>query len=242
MAVGLSLAGLSLRSPVGLIVTIVLSAGVMAGLAGLMTRGVKAPLRASLRLTPTTARDILTAGAGIAGLGIAVDSLLGLMAKLAPSLFDEAALRVVFDAFATAGPVETVLLAVVISLGPGLAEELGFRGFVLRCLEEDVGMPLAVLGSSVLFGIVHGNVLQGTGAGLIGVYLGLIVWRTGSLLPAMAAHATNNLISAVTAIYQTPGAPLFEERPLWMPAAGLAVCMLALFRLRPSRTTPSPQA
>lgn len=238
-AAGMSLLGGDVQKPLGLATMILLSAVIMVGLAWGMGRALSDQPRLALRLVPSTLRDTLTACAGIAGLGIATDALLCLLMEVFPSTFDDAMLRYVFDAFSGAGPVEGIVLSTCIAIGPGIAEELGFRGFVLRCFEEELSMPLAVLLSSLLFGLMHANVLQGVGAGLLGVYLGLVVWRTGSLLPAMAAHATNNLLSSINALQHQAGAPLFEARPLWMPACGLVVAVVAVARLRQAHKTPA---
>jgi membrane protease YdiL (CAAX protease family) len=227
----LGLLGIDLQSTTALAVGMVLSAVVLIGLALGMARFVFDSPRDALRLVPATLQDTLAACAGIAGLGIAVDSLLALLARAFPSAFDDATMRIIFDAFANTTPTEAVVLTLCISLCPGIAEELGFRGFILRCLEKDMSVPVAVLISSLLFGVLHFNVLQGVGASLLGVYLGFVTWRTGSVVPAMAAHAANNFLSSVHALQYVQGDPLFEPRPWWMTAAGLLVAIVALMRL-----------
>jgi exosortase E/protease (VPEID-CTERM system) len=83
------------------------------------------------------------------------------------------------------------------------AEELCFRGFVARRVmsadPESVSLRrlslLAVLVSSLAFGIMHGHMwLAGT---LAGVVFCLLARRTGRFGEAVAAHATANLLIAV---------------------------------------------
>lgn len=83
-----------------------------------------------------------------------------------------------------------------------IAEELAFRGYVLARLSHDAlslnRAPrfswLAVLFSSLLFGLFHGAWLAGTLAGL--AYAAMVYYR-GRLRDAILAHATTNaLLSA----------------------------------------------
>lgn len=223
--------GLDLYSTTALALGLVLSAVVLIGLALGMARVVFDSPRNALRLVPTTLQDILAACAGIAGLGIAVDSLLALLFKAFPCAFDDATMRIIFDAFANTTGAQAVALTLCISLCPGIAEELGFRGFILRCLEKNMSVPTAVVISSLLFGLLHFNVLQGVGATLLGVYLGFVTWRTGSVVPAMVAHAANNFLSSIHALQHVQGDPLFELQPWWMTAAGLLLAIVAVMRL-----------
>jgi CAAX prenyl protease-like protein len=83
-----------------------------------------------------------------------------------------------------------------------LAEELAFRGYLLRQLtaRDFRSVPpgrftvLACLASSVLFGAMHGRWLAGTLAGLV---YALALRRRGELADAVLAHAvTNGLLAA----------------------------------------------
>jgi exosortase E/protease (VPEID-CTERM system) len=83
-----------------------------------------------------------------------------------------------------------------------IAEELAFRGFLLRRLiaEDFESVPFkcftwpALLLSSVAFGVLHGNRwIAGTLAGLL---FGLAMDRNGKLADAVIAHATTNAILA----------------------------------------------
>lgn len=79
-----------------------------------------------------------------------------------------------------------------------LAEETVFRGAVLRRLLEVVGRRahwLAIIISALLFGLVHGNNAQFVHAFLLGLLLGWMFYRTGSILPGMVLHIVNNSIA-----------------------------------------------
>jgi membrane protease YdiL (CAAX protease family) len=79
----------------------------------------------------------------------------------------------------------------------GTGEEIAYRGFLIWYAQAFLGLPLAVLATSLLFGLAHGyqskfGMLFATIAGLIlaGVYL-----LSGSLLLAVWLHASYNVAS-----------------------------------------------
>lgn len=84
-------------------------------------------------------------------------------------------------------------------LGP-LAEEVVFRGAVLRKL---LGMMPerwhwgAIAISAACFGLVHLNLAQGFHAFLIGLLLGWMYYRTGSILPGILFHWVNNSVAFI---------------------------------------------
>ena len=84
-------------------------------------------------------------------------------------------------------------LLVVGILAP-VSEEMVFRGAILRRLLSCYASPwLAIAVSAFLFGLVHGNAPQFVHAMVIGMLLGWLYWRTGSILPGLVVHRANNL-------------------------------------------------
>lgn len=78
-----------------------------------------------------------------------------------------------------------------------LVEELVFRGAILRSLSGFFSNPwAAIVLSSAVFALVHGNPAQMPHALLIGLLLGWMYVRTGSILPGVVLHWVNN-----TAVY-----------------------------------------
>lgn len=79
-----------------------------------------------------------------------------------------------------------------------LAEELVFRGAVLRKLLAIFGEKwhwAAIVISALVFGAVHGNLPQFVHATLIGLLLGWMYYRTGSILPGVMFHWINNTVA-----------------------------------------------
>jgi sodium transport system permease protein len=86
----------------------------------------------------------------------------------------------------------------VLAILPALCEELAFRGFILTGLLRGFRPRTAILLSAFLFSLYQMNVFQLVPHFLLGVVLGLLVVRCGSVLPAMVFHLLYNslLISA----------------------------------------------
>ena len=80
------------------------------------------------------------------------------------------------------------------------AEEIVFRGAALRSLLQSRLTPaIAVVVSALLFALGHINPAQMPHAFIVGLLLGWMYYRTGSVLPGMAYHWANN--SAAYIIY-----------------------------------------
>lgn len=99
-----------------------------------------------------------------------------------------------------------LLFQVVIVAGlPAICEELFFRGFVLRAFER-ISVIAAVVLSSVVFAVMHGNLQQLVYAFLIGIILGTVVTVSDSLVPGMIIHFLMNLFSVVISY-----GPIFDK-------------------------------
>jgi len=77
---------------------------------------------------------------------------------------------------------------------PALVEEFACRGILLGALRK-FGDGFAIITTSILFGIMHGNFEQMPFAFLVGLALGFATVKSGSIWVAVAIHAFNNFIS-----------------------------------------------
>ncbi len=115
----------------------------------------------------------------------------------------------------------------------GFCEEVLFRGFILKGLQTRLGKGWALIITSALFGIFHILPHKMVATGLIGLWLGFLYLRTGSLWSNVYAHAFNNAI-ALSAIYAFYSAGKeVNERTLLLPLpvlAGAAIVFLVLMR------------
>ena len=128
-------------------------------------------------------------------------------------------------ALSGAGVGEYALLLAALCLAPGVCEEVLFRGLIQRSVSRISGPTLAILASSLLFGVVHLDPTRAAGAALLGLYLGAVAFRGDSIRPSIACHIANN--AAVLAW----GATL-EGAPAWLLLVGSgAACTLGVVAL-----------
>ncbi len=89
---------------------------------------------------------------------------------------------------------ELVQRAALLVLMAPITEELMFRGVFLHGLVGNYGPKKGIIITAICFGIFHLIPWQALGATLIGILLGIVVLRTGSVLAGMALHAMWNLL------------------------------------------------
>ncbi|MFA4838423.1 MAG: type II CAAX endopeptidase family protein [Candidatus Neomarinimicrobiota bacterium] len=106
----------------------------------------------------------------------------------APEIFKQ------IDKIMTIDSIESALVIIgfVVILGP-LFEEMLFRGFFQRILEYRLNdVTKAALYSALTFALVHSNPWGIVQIYIIGVFLGYIAWRTGSIWVSLLLHSINN--------------------------------------------------
>jgi membrane protease YdiL (CAAX protease family) len=96
----------------------------------------------------------------------------------------------------------TIAEMAVISLAAGLGEEMLFRGLLQSSLTDQLGGPagllIGVLLASAAFGICHWvTTSYAVLAGLMGVYLGMLLVLTGNLLTPIATHAVYDFVALI---------------------------------------------
>lgn len=103
--------------------------------------------------------------------------------------------------YATKTPLENLLYVFSVAVMPAFVEEFMFRGIILNKLRQ-FGDGFAVLVSSILFGLIHGNLVQIPFAFVVGLALGFIVVKTNSIIPSMIVHFTVNATSVLVSIFE----------------------------------------
>lgn len=112
-------------------------------------------------------------------------------------------------------------------IGP-IAEEIVFRGVLLRGLEK-YGKIFAIIISAIFFGAFHGNFLQGLFATIIGIILAYVTIEY-SIKWAIVIHVINNLVFGdvlgfILANFSTTFQEVFNITMLTVLFAG-GVCVL----------------
>lgn len=74
-----------------------------------------------------------------------------------------------------------------------VAEESLFRGYLFSSLENVVSPVSAMLLTSMAFAAVHGDLMRLLPIALGGFLLNIIVWKSGSVMPAIIAHSVWNI-------------------------------------------------
>ncbi len=90
------------------------------------------------------------------------------------------------------GTSETLSMFIYAGIVAPIIEELIFRGFALKFLEK-YGKNLAIVVSSLLFGVMHANLPQAIFAFFVGLVLGYVASKY-SIIWSIVLHILNNLV------------------------------------------------
>jgi membrane protease YdiL (CAAX protease family) len=117
---------------------------------------------------------------------------------------------------------QAAFVAAAVIVAP-LCEEIAFRGYLASAFLSRHRPAFAVGASAVIFALIHLDPVRGLALVLLGAVYGWVAWRSGSIWPAVIAHATNNGIAAALAVAIGGGAGAAEEPSLRWALAGVAV-------------------
>lgn len=125
----------------------------------------------------------------------------------------------------------------VLAVIPAVCEELFFRGYLFAALRQRFSAAGTILITAVLFGTFHVVVTSGLSierllpSAFLGLMLGWVCSRTGSVLPGMLLHVVHNGLLLLIMIYQDAlqklGWGLAEQEHMprvWLTVS--AVCLL----------------
>ena len=138
-------------------------------------------------------------------------------------------------------PAERALLVALTSLLAPACEEIAFRGYLLSALRTRLGGGAALAAATAIFAAMHLDPVRFPALLLQGAAFGWLALRSGSIWPAVSAHAANNLAAALLASFPPAGAPEAAPGPgasLGLLAFGAAA--LAAVGTAWRRATPSP--
>ena len=93
-------------------------------------------------------------------------------------------------------PTSLALNLFTVAVLHALLEEMIYRGYILRTLRP-YGNLFAVVVSSILFSLMHGNLRQIPFALMVGLVLGLLYVSTNNIWLPIAVHFANNAISVL---------------------------------------------
>ncbi len=192
-----------------------------------------------MRLHAASPIAVAVACAGLLGLLPAMQVLGAINTAVLPDslrAYDAAQHTLFASLLSGEGAFSLVRALVFLALTPALFEELFFRGALLHTWEAR-GRTWGLIASSVAFSAFHMRPGQVVPLLLIGLYLAFVVQRSGSLRPAIAAHALYNAALIVLATMNAQGGQVPEPGVLSV-GSGLGLAIGATVWLR--RHIPSP--
>jgi membrane protease YdiL (CAAX protease family) len=199
--------GLVLCELVGLWVGLLCAAGLASRLRG--TRHFARDMGLAIRLWPDIPLGIVT---GAALQFIVIPELYVPLARYIPHFtrqFSRPAKRIA--GASQHGSALLVLFLFVAVLAP-IVEEIFFRGLLMRSLErlsspagKIASSVVPVIGSAILFGLAHYELLQLLGLVVVGLVLAWFALKTGRLGPGIITHMTFNAIALAATAHLLSG-------------------------------------
>ncbi len=97
-----------------------------------------------------------------------------------------------------------LLLLGLVSLLPGLVEEMLFRGFMQRRLLARLPAVTSIGICSVFFAAAHMDPTHAAAVLPLGIWLGIVAWRADSIWPSIFAHIGNNAYAIIISAMMGP--------------------------------------
>ena len=151
--------------------------------------------RLVFRLKPVSWRIAglsLILGLAITLLAIELDRLINLIMPFPEHL--ELLLRDTLQAHNLQDWIMVLLAAVILA---GAFEEMLFRGFVQNTFEQRHQPLFAIFVTAFLFGAVHLSPWWFVQLVFFAMFLGILAWKSGSIIPSAIIHAQNNFIAVL---------------------------------------------
>jgi len=128
----------------------------------------------------------LVIGMGISIIGDEMDRLINIIIP-APEFVGEIA-----EALRIHSTTDFFLLFTGAVIAAAFIEESIIRGFLQTSMEKYQDVTRAIIYASLAWTIIHGMLYWAIQIFLLGIILGLLAWRSNSIVPSVIGHATNN--------------------------------------------------
>jgi membrane protease YdiL (CAAX protease family) len=195
------------------------------------------PLKDGLGLVPIGSRPALFVAASAAALWVASLGLFELQYALwAPPPGYLEAFQRLHEQLRPRNAADALVSIAAISIAPAVCEEVLLRGVVLPALLPAMGSVGAVTVSAALFALIHLDPYRSAFTFALGLALGALRVRTGSLLAPVLAHALVNTITFAAAPFtDDPASGLPQPQPLLglgLFVVGTAFTLVIMRRVR----------
>ncbi len=115
-----------------------------------------------------------------------------------------------------------------------IAEELVFRGVVFNQMKKSMNYQVALFGSACIFGMYHGNSVQGTYAFIMGIAIGYLYEQFGTFVVPVVAHIISNV-----SVYLLTMTGLAQKMPVnWAITAGLLLVGIGTLLMCSNKSKP----
>lgn len=118
-----------------------------------------------------------------------------------------------------------ILYVISTAVTPAFAEEFAFRGILMGTLRK-YGNSFAIITSAIMFGAMHGNIIQIPFAFILGLIFGYIDCKANSIIPSIIIHFVNNFYSVIMDIMQSQS--VVTKHTFYIIYYSLFVAMLVL--------------
>jgi membrane protease YdiL (CAAX protease family) len=172
----------------------------------------------------------------------------GLLANVYMELVGDEQIEKIAEMYKTVTWPSGIVLVLFITLAPAFVEELFFRGYLQRRLLARWHPAVAILVVGLLFAAFHGTPAWALAVFPLGLWFGVLAWRTGSLWPGIACHAFVNgsvnawRVGAVLGVLprDVPSWVTFSALAITVACAAVSAWILARYRwqtLEPAEAT-----
>ena len=152
-------------------------------------------IRDYFRAPKIGAGDIILASLATLGLSNVNSLLMNLIAGALGSTNDSISSLIGGGMFSDNKLIVVISVSYVAVTGP-ITEEILCRGCILPAASH-ISRKFGIIASALLFGIMHGNVTQFINAFILGLLLGYVTLKSGSIIPAVIMHIVNNTASVI---------------------------------------------
>ncbi len=182
------------------------------------------PMRLAVMLTPETPLVIIAAIGTILGSAY-INSVMVSFVDFSP----------LYDTDPIDTPIKILMAFISTAVVPAVCEEFLYRGCVLSNLLP-YGKTTAIIGSALLFALMHGNFAQFFYTFIAGLVLGAVYIETGSIWAPTFIHLFNNFYSVIQqVIYDRSGQSeemniIIFVLEVIIPMAGLALAGWLIYK------------
>lgn len=148
----------------------------------------------------------------IAAVGIGMDQITQLLGVEASDHLES-----LMESISTLMVSDPLLVLFSIAFLPGLCEELCYRGYIQHRLVRSWNPLFGILFASVFFAAAHLDPLHVILVFPMGLWMGIVSWRCGSIIPAILGHMLNNAFASIQTL---------PEVAAWSEVNGMLIALI----------------